>query len=101
MKTPACELMKSASMPVLLGLLMVISSLSGCVFEGSENDSDGEILAVFNYSPSSNIRTGDTIVLDASSSTPRNGLTYRWDFDADGVIDETTATAEWIAVTHI
>lgn len=95
MKTPACELMKSASMPVLLGLLMVISSLSGCVFEGSENDSDGEILAVFNYSPSSNIRTGDTIVFDASSSTPSNGLTYRWDFDADGAIDETTPTAEW------
>ncbi len=95
MKVPACELMKSASMPVLLGLLMVVSSLSGCVFEGSESGSDGEVLAVFSYSPSTNIRTGDSIVFDASSSTPSNGLTYRWDFDADGSIDETGRSAEW------
>jgi PKD repeat protein len=74
---------------------MVVSSLSGCIFEGSESDSDGEVLAVFSYSPSSNIRTGDTIVFDASSSTPSNGLTYRWDFDADGSIDETGRSAEW------
>ena len=87
--------MKSASMPVLLALLMVISSLSGCIFGDSESGSDGEVLAVFNYSPSSNIRTGDTVVFDASSSTPSNGVTYRWDFDADGSIDETGRSAEW------
>ena len=82
-------------MPVLLALLMVISSLSGCIFGDSESGSDGEVLAVFNYSPSSNIRTGDTVVFDASSSTPSNGVTYRWDFDADGSIDETGRSAEW------
>ena len=74
---------------------MVISSLSGCIFGDSESGSDGEVLAVFNYSPSSNIRTGDTVVFDASSSTPSNGVTYRWDFDADGSIDETGRSAEW------
>ena len=87
--------MKSASMPVLLALLMVISSLAGCTAITGDSDSDGEVLAVFNYSPSSNIRTGDTVVFDASSSTPSNGVTYRWDFDADGSIDETGRSAEW------
>ena len=95
MKAPHNQPMKSASMPVLLALLMVISSLSGCIFGDSESGSDGEVLAVFNYSPSSNIRTGDTVVFDASSSTPSNGVTYRWDFDADGSIDETGRSAEW------
>ncbi len=87
--------MKSASMPVLLALLMVISSLAGCTAITGDSDSDAEVLAVFSYSPSSNIRTGDTVVFDASSSTPSNGLTYRWDFDADGSIDETGRSAEW------
>ena len=95
MKAPTSEFMKSASMPVLLALLMVLSSLAGCIFGDDENGSDGEVLAVFNYSPSTNIRTGDTITFDASSSTPSNSLTYRWDFDADGSIDDTGRSAEW------
>ena len=95
MKAPATELMKSASMPVLLALLMVLSSLAGCIFGDEENGSNGEVLAVFSYSPSSNIRANDTISFDASSSTPSNGLTYRWDFDADGTIDDTGRSAEW------
>ena len=95
MKAPTTHPMKSASMPVLLALLMVISSLAGCTAITGGSDSDAEVLAVFSYSPSSNIRTGDTVVFDASSSTPSNGLTYRWDFDADGSIDETGRSAEW------
>ena len=95
MKAPTTHPMKSASMPVLLALLMVISSLAGCTAITGDSDSDAEVLAVFSYSPSSNIRTGDTVVFDASSSTPSNGLTYRWDFDADGSIDETGRSAEW------
>jgi hypothetical protein len=67
MKAPATELMKSASMPVLLALLMVLSSLAGCIFGDDENGSNGEVLAVFSYSPSSNIRANDTISFDASS----------------------------------
>ena len=82
-------------MPILLSLLMLVSSLSGCVFEEGGSGSDGEVLAVFNYSPSSNIRTDDVIVFDASSSMPSNGLTYRWDFDEDGAIDETGRSTEW------
>ena len=95
MKLPPTASMKSASMPVLLASLMVLSSLAGCIFDDSDSGSNGEVLAVFNYSPSSNIRTGDVIVFDGASSTPSNGLTYRWDFDADGSIDETGRTAEW------
>lgn len=95
MKAPIREVMKSASMPILLALLMVVSSLSGCVFEDSGSGSDDEVLAVFNYSPSSNIRTGDVITFDATSSTPSNGLTYRWDFDEDGAIDETGRSTTW------
>jgi len=94
-KAPIREVMKSASMPILLALLMVVSSLAGCVFEDDGSGSDDEVLAVFNYSPSSNIRTGDVITFDASSSTPSNGLTYRWDFDEDGAIDETGRSTTW------
>ena len=87
--------MKSASMPILLALLMLVSSLAGCVFEEGGSGSDDEVLAVFNYTPSSNIRADDVIVFDASSSMPSNGLTYRWDFDEDGAIDETGRSTEW------
>ena len=87
--------MKSASMPILLALLMLVSSLAGCVFEEGGSGSDDEVLAVFNYTPSSNIRADDVIVFDASSSMPSNGLTYRWDFDEDGAIDETGRSPEW------
>ena len=94
MKLPSSHTMKSASLPILLASLMVFSSLAGCVFDDSENGGDGEVLSVFKYSPSSNIRTGDVITFDGSSSTPSNGLTYRWDFDQDGSIDDTGRTAE-------
>ena len=75
---------------------MILTSLSGCIFEDEEPSSNGEVLAVFNYSPSENIRVGDTISFDASSSTPNDGrLTYRWDFDNDSSVDKTGMTAEW------
>ena len=95
MKLPPSHTMKSGSLPIFLASLMLFSSLAGCVFDDSENGANGEVLSVFNYSPSSNIRTGDVIVFDGSSSTPSNGLTYRWDFDQDGSIDDTGRTAEW------
>ena len=74
---------------------MLLSSLSGCIFEQTDAGGDEEVLAVFNYSPSSNIRSGDTITFDASSSTPSGGITYRWDFDGDGSIDATGRSTEW------
>ena len=87
--------MKSAFLPILLSTVMVLSTLAGCVFEDTSSSSDAEVLAVFTFSPSNNIRTGDVVSFDASSSTPSNGLTYRWDFDGDGSIDDTGRTAEW------
>ena len=76
--------------------MMVLVSLSGCLFEEEETSSNHDLLAVFNYSPSDNIRVGDTISFDAGSSTPNDGrLTYRWDFDNDSSVDKTGMTAEW------
>jgi len=82
--------------PLLLAGMMVLVSLSGCIFEDPGSSSKSELLAVFSYSPSDNIRVGDTISFDASSSTPNDGsLTYRWDFDDDSSVDKTGMTAEW------
>ena len=76
--------MKLHFSPLLLASMMILTSLSGCLFEEEGSSSDSDLLAVFNYSPSENIRVGDTISFDASSSTPNDGrLTYRWDFDND------------------
>ena len=87
--------MKSTPVPWAFVALMLLSSLSGCIFEDSNSSGSDEVLAVFNYSPSSNIRTGDVISFDASSSTPSGGITYRWDFDADASTDATGRSAEW------
>ena len=87
--------MKSRRVPLAFTALMLLSSLSGCIFEQTDAGGDEEVLAVFNYSPSSNIRSGDTITFDASSSTPSGGITHRWDFDGDGSIDATGRSTEW------
>ena len=89
-------MMKLQFGPVLMAFMMVLVSLSGCIFE-DESSSSGDLLAVFNYSSSNeNIRVGDTISFDGSSSTPDDGsLTYRWDFDGDSSVDKTGKTAEW------
>ena len=87
--------MKSRRVPLAFTALMLLSSLSGCIFEQTDAGGDEEVLAVFNYSPSTNIRSGDTITFDASSSTPSGGITYRWDFDGDGSIDATGRSTEW------
>ena len=80
----------------MLAFMMVLVSLSGCIFE-DESSSSGELLAVFNFSSSNeNIRVGDTVSFDAGSSTPSDGsLTYRWDFDGDSSVDKTGMTTEW------
>lgn len=87
--------MKSSSVPMLFAALMLLSSLSGCIFEESESSGSDEVLAVFNFSPTSNIRSGDVVTFDASSSTPSGGITYRWDFDGDASIDATGRSTEW------
>ena len=76
--------MKSTYQPLMIVLLMVCASLSGCIFS-SDEDSEVKVTAVFDYSPKSDIRTGDSVDLDASSSLPQDGsLTYSWDCDGDG-----------------
>ena len=78
-----------------LALLMMISGLAGC-FGAEEDDSTDEIVAVFTYSPATNIRVGQTIDFDARDSLPTGvALTYKWDFDEDNSIDATGRTADW------
>ena len=53
--------------------LMVCSSLAGCIFEDGSDDGNQEVLAVFSFNPSKNIKVGDSVSFDASSSTPNDG----------------------------
>ena len=81
--------MKSYVKPVLMALIMISTSLAGCIFD-DDSDSEVPVTAVFSYSPTSNIRTGDSVELDGSASLPQDGsLTYSWDCDGDGAADET------------
>ena len=78
--------------------LMLCMSLSGCIFENDSGSEDAEVLAVFSFAPSKNIKVGTTVSFDATSSTPNDGsLTYRWNFDTEGTIDidATGLTATW------
>jgi PKD repeat protein len=95
MKAIHKSFMRTAFVPLLLTSVMVLSSLAGCVIDENSSESQGEVLAVFKITPATNIRVDDLVNFDASSSTPSNSLTYRWDFDEDGSIDDTGRTAEW------
>jgi len=84
--------------PVAMVALMMCASLSGCIFEDDGAGSNGEVLAVFSMTPSSNVRVGDTVSFDGGGSTPQDGsLTYRWNFDTVGStdIDATGRSATW------
>ena len=79
----------------LLAGLMMISGLAGC-FGNDDEESKGEMVAVFTYSPATNIRAGQTIDFDAGDSLPTGvALTYKWDFDSDNSIDATGRTSDW------
>ena len=81
--------MKSHVKPILVVLIMVSISLAGCI-TGDYGDDNVPVTAVFSYSPTTDIRTGDSVELDASASLPQDGsLTYSWDCDGDGATDET------------
>lgn len=98
MNIPLPQCMGSMLKPLLLSTLMLCSALSGCIFEDEDSSSGGELLAVFSVSETSNVRVGDTLTFDGSSSTPSDGsLTYRWNFDSVGSndIDATGRTATW------
>lgn len=95
---PSQRAMGRIANTVMVAALMLITSLSGCIFEDETDGSSTEVLAVFKFSPSSNIKEGMTVSFDASDSTPSDGsLTYRWNFDTEGSIDidATGRTASW------
>ena len=80
--------------PVLMVLMFVSASLAGCL--SSEDSSSSQVEAIFDYDPSSNIRTDMDIDFDGGASLPSDGgLTYKWDFDDDGSYDETGRTTTW------
>jgi plastocyanin len=86
------------STTLLMAALMSLASLSGCIFEEDGGGETDAVLAVFKFSPTTNIKAGTTVTFDASDSTPSDGsLTYRWNFDAEGSIDidATGRTATW------
>ena len=87
--------MKTTPVPFMFAALMVLSSLSGCIFDNGETSDSDEVLAVFNYAPTTNLKAGDVVSFDASASTPSGGITYRWDFTGDGSIDATGRSTEW------
>jgi hypothetical protein len=98
MNEPPRTTMGSHSRTLMVVGLMLCTSLSGCIFEDASGGDTDDVLAVFNFSPSKNIKAGTSVTFDASSSTPGDGsLTYRWNFDKDGSIDidATGLTATW------
>lgn len=98
MNGPPPLFMGSLSKPLLMASMMLMSALAGCIFEDDAGDDRDDVLAVFNFTPSKNIKVGTTISFDASDSTPSDGsLTYRWNFDNEGSndIDATGQTAVW------
>lgn len=98
MNVPLPQGMGRMLKPLLLSTLMLCSVLSGCIFEDDGASSNEDLLAVFSVSKTTNVRVGDTITFDGSSSTPSDGsLTYRWNFDSIGSndIDATGRTATW------
>ena len=81
--------MKAHYQPLLITLIMLAASLSGCILVG-DDDEEVKVTAVFDYSPKTDIRTGDSVVLDGSNSLPQDGsLTYSWDCDGDEATDKT------------
>ena len=81
----------------LLVVLLLTSSLAGCL-NGSDEQS-GELEAVFTFTPVENIREGQTINFDGSSSITYGSVTYKWDFEADGSVDKTGKTVTWVYAT--
>ena len=81
--------MKTQLRPLLIAIIMFSCCLSGCIFTGDE-DEQVAVTAVFDYTPKTDIRTGDSVELDGSNSLPQDGsLTYSWDCDGDDATDKT------------
>ena len=79
----------------LLVVLLLTSSLAGCL--GGSDEQSEELEAIFTFTPLDNIREGQTITFDGSASTPSSGsITYKWDFQTDGSVDATGKTTTWV-----
>ena len=82
----------------LLVVLLLTSSLAGCL--GGSDEQSEELEAIFSFSPPDNIREGQTINFDGGASTPNSGsITYKWDFQTDGAVDKTGKTTTWVYAT--
>ena len=81
----------------LLVVLLLTSSLAGCL--GGSDEQSGELEAVFTFTPAENIREGQTVNFDGSSSITYGSVTYKWDFEADGSVDKTGKTVTWVYAT--
>ena len=81
----------------LLVVLLLTSSLAGCL--GGSDEQSGELEAVFTFTPAENIREGQTVNFDGSSSITYGSVTYKWDFEADGSVDKTGKTVTWAYAT--
>ena len=82
----------------LLVVLLLTSSLAGCL--GGSDEQSEELEAIFTFTPLDNIREGQTITFDGSASTPSSGsITYKWDFQTDGSVDATGKTTTWVYAT--
>ena len=74
--------------PLMIVLLMVCASLSGCIL--ASDDVDVNVTAVFITHQKTIFEPVTVFKLDASSSLPQDGsLTYSWDCDGDGATDKT------------
>lgn len=80
--------------PLLMAVLFISASLAGCF--SSEETTNSQVEAIFDYDPDKNIRVGMDIDFDGGASLPAGAsLTYKWDFDSDGSYDETGRTTTW------
>ena len=98
MTEPPPPIMGRYARTLLMAGMMLCASMAGCLFEDESGSDQEEVLAVFSFSPSKNVKVGTSVSFDASSSTPSDGsLTYRWNFDTEGSIDidATGLTATW------
>ena len=86
----------STHIAALLTMIVLTSSLAGCIFSEEEPEIDSSVEAIFDWTPKTSIQAGrTTVTFDGSASLPQDGsLTYRWDFDGNGKSDSSGMEAE-------
>jgi PKD repeat protein len=83
-------------------LLLLTLAMLGCSPSGNSNSENSSTeqappIASFTYTPTT-VHVGQEVMFDASASQVADGeiVAYSWDFDGDGGIDATGATASSI-----